>query len=137
MNRRKLLTENEAETVRRALGVAPLNEESPTLESDRSVFAEAVGIAIRELFDEQRAEGRAALDQVRREVAALQTTVAELRVAIADYRVELSGGKAMPPWPKREPAGEAFVFAREKSPDAPAADPALPDDPPPLRRDLN
>jgi hypothetical protein len=69
----------------------------------------------------------------------LQLVVAELRVTVADYRVELAGGKAMPPWPKREPASEAFVFAREKSPepDAPAADPAPPDISPPLRRDLN
>jgi hypothetical protein len=109
-------------------------------ETDRSIFAEATGIAIREILDEHRAESRAALDQIRREFTELQILVAELRITVTDYRAELSGGKAMPPWPKRrESAGEAFQFAREKSPEpvAPTADPAMPDAPPPLRRDLN
>ena len=141
--RNKLMTENEAETVRRAIGLrAPINERShaPMTETDRSIFDEATGIAIRESLDEHRAENRAALDQIRREFTELQILVAELRIAVTEYRAELSGGKAMPPWPKRrESAGEAFQFAREKSPEpvAPAADPAPPDVPPPLRRDLN
>jgi hypothetical protein len=137
--RQKFMTESEVETVRRAIGLAPVNERSHvSTEMDRSVFAEAVGIAIRESLDEYHAENKAALDQLRKEFREQQLLVAELRVTIADFRAELAGGKAMPAWPRRESAGEGFQFAREKTePVAPAADPAAQDVPPPLRRDLN
>jgi hypothetical protein len=141
MNRRNtFMTKSEVETVRRAIGLrASIVEKSAPTEMDRSVFAEAVGIAIKESLDEYHAENRAELDRIRREFMELQLVVGELRVAVADYRAELSGGKAMPPWPKRrESADEAFQFAREKSPEvAPAAEPATPNAPAPLRRDLN
>ena len=51
----KFMTEAEVETVRRAIGMrTPINERShePMTEMDRAIFAEAVGIAIKERLDE-------------------------------------------------------------------------------------
>jgi hypothetical protein len=127
----KFLTQDEVETVRRALGLRiPINEGSaPMSERDTSIFAEAVGIAIAEALGEHRAEDKATITALRQEIREMQLQIADLRLAAANRRLEAHGAEPVPP-PKREPA-TAFEFARERSTET-----AAPNVTPPLRRDL-
>jgi hypothetical protein len=137
----KFMTENEVETVRRAIGSHIASEKSravtgkesyaPRTESEKSVFYEALAEALDIRFDEQRREHAAAIAEIRNELRDAQLTNLNLRIDVAEFREQIITGKKPPRWPTRE-------IAKEKNP-KPAATTAAasspgPETPPPTTR---